>query len=181
MNKDTVTVQQLAAYASLLIAGPGTSIWKCNTAQDIRAAFDDCRPLTLDVAGVDYNNDLINFQIDVQLALKNDKPVTKDVLLRHGFYGQYAFWFWSKIHDIGEADFFNNPPGFYKIEFIRGIGRDDVALGWLTMFTESVLHSLYHADMRSRADISRVLKKPISTGPVFPYLQHFVKTKPVEF
>lgn len=181
MNESNITVQQLAAYAALLVAGPGTSIWKWNTEQEIRAAFDDCRRLSLEVGGIDFNKNLIDFQIDVQLALKNDKPVTKDALSRHGFYGNYAFWFWSKIHDIGETTFFNQPPGFYKIDFIRGIGRDDVIQGWLTTFTEAVVHNLYHTDMRSRAEVSKILKKPISTGPVFPYLLHFVKTKPVEF
>lgn len=180
MNSNPIIIQQLAAYAALLVSGPGTSVWKWDTEDKIRAAFDDCHQLAFEVGGIDFSDDLVNFQVDVQLALKNNRPVTKDTLLQYGFYGQYAFWFWSKIHEVGESVFFNQPIGHYKIDFIRGIGRDDVVLGWLVIFTESVIYNLYHTEMRSRGEISRMLKKPMSERPVFPYLAHFVKTKPVE-
>lgn len=180
-SDNVITLQRLAAYSMLLVQGPGSEVWLQNEPDDIRAAFLAMRPLQLNLGGTDFWPELIEFQVDVQTALKQGKPVSLDMLERHGFYGQFAFWFWSKIHELGETGFFSKPTGHYKVDLIRNFGRDDITAGWMITFTESSLHHLYHNVIRSREEVCRVLKQTKPDTPVFPYLLHFVKTKPVEF
>lgn len=170
-----LTIQQLAAFCMLLVHGPGKEAFAAKDPAEIREVFRDRHLLHLEIGGLDFTPDLVDLQAVAQPYVKAGTIPPYERLSTYGFLGEYMHWFWSKVTEIGETEYFSNPPGEYVADFIKGISRDAVNEGWLIGFIDGQLNKLYHHQLRHRKEVAKVLRVTPNNSPVFPYLQHFKK------
>jgi hypothetical protein len=165
------TIQQVAAFVTMLLQGPPKEIM--NAGDDpgkIRQAFSLQRPFYVEVGGLDFTPDLVNFWCDSLVYLDAGRVPPPEILASHGFPGLFAHWFWTTIQSMGEDDYVATPPHHYTEDVVKHIGTYNVDEGWLIAFILPHIHYQYGKMMHSRAQIAKTLKTDPVNRPVFPFL-----------
>lgn len=169
-----ITIQQLAAFSTLLLRGGDETIWAAGCDIDrIQEVFKSRRLLYLELGGLDYTPELIQLYIDITPYIRNNQIPPDAVLANHGFYGVYMGWFWKKISELGEEGYFTQPPGIFKLEAIHLLHYPGVNDGWVISFLEGGMHEMYSQSLRSAATRAKVLDLTPTKRHVWPFLQRF--------
>lgn len=171
---ERVTIQQLAAFVVLLTQGaPREVLAACDNEGLIRTAFNENRLLYLEVGGLDFTPALVDLYIASYNAVNSGNVPGWDVLSAHGFFGVYAYWFWSKIAKSGEEGFFKEDTVIANKELAEFLNRDDVLGGWMISFITGALRESYRNNLSSRREVEMRMAREPSTKPIYPLLARF--------